>query len=57
MSDNGTLRSEPLGFGLIAGGLAVGGVMVTFGAVIVWNKSPATWLAVSGVAAKLLDRR
>jgi hypothetical protein len=47
MADNGKLKWELLGFGLIVGGPAIG-------AVIVSNKSPAVWLAVWGAAAKLL---
>jgi len=46
MADNRSLGWELFGFGLIVGG-------PTVGAVIVSNKSPAAWLAVWGVAAKL----
>ncbi len=47
MVDSRNLAWELLGFGLIVGGPVVG-------AVIVSNKSPAAWLAVWGVATKLL---
>lgn len=49
MVDNRQLGWELIGFGLIVGGPVIG-------AVILSNKSPATWLAVWGLAAKVLGR-
>lgn len=43
-----------LGWELLCFGLMVGGPVL--GAVILSNKSPATWLAVCGAADKLLPR-
>lgn len=49
MVDNRQLGWELIDFGLIVGGPVIG-------AVILSNKSPATWLAVWGSAAKVLGR-
>ncbi len=48
MAENGKFGWELLGFGLIVGGPVLGAVVVS-------NKSPASWLAVWSVAAKLLN--
>lgn len=49
MGDNAKMGWELLGFGLMCAGPVLGAVVVS-------NKSPATWSRVWGVAAVVLDR-